>query len=83
MDEKELYAITLVKMYGCLSRMGEGKKQNKRQVFVLWKLVGKTSTECGRFHDKAIADGVLEQYQKLHPCYQYQVTKAGETPIWS
>ena len=83
MSEKEMYAITLVKMYECLSQMGEEKKQNKKQVFVLWKRVGKTSKECGRFHEKFIADGILEQYQKLYPSCQYQITKAGETPIWS
>ena len=78
MNNPEIYNIIWCAAVSSL--MNEGKIPPDR--FVVWKRMGKTTAEIGRFHYRSLAETFMYCQKELYHSAQFQITNVGEKPIW-
>jgi len=54
----------------------------EKQTWVVWEITAKGCKEIMRSQSKVLADNVAELKNKAHRSIRYEVTKAGDTPVW-
>ena len=78
MNNPEIYNIVGCAAVSALTH--EGKIPADR--FVVWKHMGKTTAEIGRFRYRSLAETFVYCQKELYRSAQFQITNVGETPIW-
>ena len=79
MNNPEIYNVV-----GCATvnaLMHEGERPAQR--FVVWKRMGKTTAEIGRFRYRPLAETFMHCQKELYHSAQFQITNVGETPVWN
>lgn len=51
-------------------------------MYIVWRITPNKCYEIARFSYKTLANWYKEAREKLYPATRYEVTKAGDTPIY-
>lgn len=51
--------------------------------YVVWKKMGRTTVEIGRFYWRSLAETFMHCQKELYRSARFQITNVGEYPVWN
>ena len=58
------------------------KAEEREQIWIVWEITSNNFKEVMRTNTEWLANNYAELNNKLHDHIRYEVTKAGDTPVW-